>query len=105
MTMRMRVVSFVLLLTAVVFLLARPAQRPAASPPPSSDSITMRVTFGYLRIAPKPWDGSVSVTGGRVRKVELWHGLQQDSASADSWKLAVRRLPYENQPDRPNPDG
>jgi hypothetical protein len=105
MTMRMRVVSFVLLLTGVVFLLARPAQRPAASPPPASDSITMRVTFGYLRIAPKPWDGSVSVTGGRVRKVELWHGLQQDSASADSWKLAVRRLPYENQPDRPNPVG
>ena len=40
----------------------------------------MRVTFGYLRIAPKPYDGSVSVTGGRVRKLELWRGIQQDSA-------------------------
>src|SRR5690349_11132947 len=99
MTMRMRITALVLLLGAVVFLLARPAQRPAAA----ADSITMRVTFGYLRVAPKPYDGSVAVTGGRVRKLELWHGMQQDSAGADSWKLSVRRIPFENQPDRPNP--
>ena len=65
----------------------------------------MRVTFGYLRLAPKPYDGNVTVTGGRVRKLELWRGMQQDSAGADSWKLAVRRMPFENQPDRPNPVG
>src|SRR5690242_136672 len=105
MMMRMRMAALVLVLGAMLFLLARPAQRPAAASPPPADSITMRVTFGYLRIAPKPYDGSVSVTGGRVRKIELWLGMQQDSAGADSWKLAVRRMAFENQPDRPNPVG
>jgi hypothetical protein len=83
-------------------LLARPAQRGSSSPPPNED-IAMRVIFGYLRLAPKAWDGSVKVAGGSLRAIELWHGMQPDAAAGDSWKLAVRRMPYENQPDKPNP--
>jgi hypothetical protein len=31
--------------------------------------------------------------------------MQQDSAGGDSWKLGVRRMAFENQPQRPNPIG
>jgi hypothetical protein len=94
--------ALLLLPLGLLFLFARPAQRGTPATPPANDDVTMRVTFGYLRLAPKPYDGSVTASGGRIRKIDLWRGLQQDSVSGDSWKLSVRRLMFENQPDHPN---
>jgi hypothetical protein len=101
--MRLRITALLLVIASVVFMLARPAAQrmPSASPP--DDSITFRVTFGYLRAAPKSYDGSLAANGGQVRNIELWRGMQQDAVSGSSWKLQVRRMVFENQPDKPNP--
>ena len=81
-------------------------QAPASHPAPTSDAgnvISLRATFGYLRIAPKTYDGSVSVTGGRLVRLEGWRFFQADAVSGESsWKLEIKRVPFENQPDKPN---
>ena len=105
MTMRIRLAALLAPAAILTYVLARPAQRAGTAAPAAPNAVSMRVTFGYLRAAPKSYDGSVAVSGGQLRGLELWRGLQQDSASGASWKLQVRRLPFENQPDRPNPIG
>src|SRR6516164_9374760 len=80
----------------------RPAQAPAAAPS-APDAITFRVVFGYRRAAPKNYDGSVSITGGTLRAIDSWRFLQGDAITPpDSWKLQIRRMVFENQPDAPN---
>ncbi len=92
---------------AVVLALAaaRPqvrAARAAAAPPPADDTIAFRVVFGYRRVAAKPYDGSVSVTGGTLRSLEPWRFTQTDAIQPpNSWKLEIHRLVFENQPDNP----
>ena len=76
-----------------------PPPRAAA---PASDSISFRVIFGYRRTAPLPYDGSVSVAGGRLRALEPWRFLNGDAiAQPNSWKLSIHRITFENQPDAP----
>src|SRR5580658_3640173 len=72
----------------------------AAQPVP--DAITVRVVFGYRRTAVKTYDGSLRVTGGMLRGIEPWRFLQDDAiAGPNSWKLQIRRVTFENQPDAP----
>ena len=79
---------------------APPAPSRAAALP--SDSITFRVVFGYRRTAPRPYDGSVAVNGGRLRSLEPWRFLNGDAvAPPNSWKLQIHRIAFENQPDAP----
>jgi hypothetical protein len=69
---------------------------------PAADAITLRVVFGYQRAAAKTYDGSVRATGGVVRAIEPWRFLNGDAVTgADSWKLRIRRITFENQPDAP----
>lgn len=79
---------------------APPAPSRAAALP--SDSITFRVVFGYRRTAPRPYDGSVAVNGGRLRSLEPFRFLDHDTlAPPNSWKLQIHRIAFENQPDAP----
>ena len=51
----------------------------------------------------RSYDGSVSVTGGRLVRLEGWRFFQADAVSGESsWKLEIKRVPFENQPDKPN---
>jgi len=88
---------------ALVFALPQ-ARGPAAAPPaPVDDAVTFRVVLGYRRTAPKSYDGTVSVSGGSLRSLEPWRFLDGDAITPpDSWKLRVRRVIFENQPDAPS---
>src|SRR5579884_1414216 len=96
---------------AVAVLLARAAllQAPrqnvqrASSAAPRENVLSLRVVFGYRRTAVKPYSGSMSVTGGSLRRLQPWRFLQDDAITGpDSWKLTVKRIVFENQPDAPN---
>jgi hypothetical protein len=91
---------------AVLFAIAFPQR---AAPPqtvaaPPADLISFRVVFGKQRAAPKRYDGSVSVTGGALRRLAPWRFFQDDAITGpNSWKLQIRRAVFENQPDAPQP--
>ena len=90
------------LLIAVPHFLAQ--NRPATSPPSRARdaSVSFRVVFGYLHTEPKSYDGSVRVTGGKLESIEPWNFLQQDALTGvNSWKLDIKRVVFENQPDAP----
>ncbi|MDQ2898917.1 MAG: hypothetical protein M3Y07_03845 [Acidobacteriota bacterium] len=103
------VVAVFLLAFVAVFAVARPnraAPQATASAGLSSkdDSISFLVTFGYRREGPKVYDGSIGVTGGRLRNLDSWRFFQQDAISGgNSWKLQIKEAVFENQPDHPNP--
>ena len=90
---------------AVVFLVVafsqtppRPTQARTAAPEPTS----FRVVFGYQRSAEKRYDGSITVTGGALRSIEPWRFQREDAVTGpNSWTLQIRRMVFENQPDRP----
>src|SRR5437868_3729135 len=101
-----RAILAILAPCAAVLLLIRFAQpqprRPVAQRPPATDAISFRVVFGYQRTAVKTYDGSVTVSGGTLRGIEPWRFLQNDAITGpDSWKLEIRRVIFENQPDQP----
>ncbi|HZT31243.1 MAG TPA: hypothetical protein VFA33_15240 [Bryobacteraceae bacterium] len=104
--MRFRLAVPVLILALVVFSAAqkrKPGARPAAAEALES-TICFRVTFGYLRTAEKSYDGSLRVTGGKLIKATPWRFFQSDAMTgAASWKLDIKRVVFENQPDQPNP--
>ena len=106
--MRTRLAAAGLFFAIVIFVVARPrGQAPApgaAAPAPAGDTISFRVTLGYLRLAAGSYDGTVDVSGGQLRKLEGWRFFQQDAVTApNSWKLDIKRVVFENQPDKPNP--
>ncbi|MGA2133841.1 MAG: hypothetical protein ABSH50_16220 [Bryobacteraceae bacterium] len=71
---------------------------------PAPDAVTLRVVFGYQRAAVKNYDGSVRVAGGVLRSIAPWRFLENDAITgANSWKLEIRRIIFENQPDAPEP--
>ncbi len=95
----------VCLATFLVIGLPQTRKRPPSGARPSAtQAIAFRVVFGYQREREKNYDGTVTVRGGRLRKIEPWRFLQNDSISGpNSWKLDVRRVIFENQPDSPQP--
>ncbi len=75
----------------------------ARNTPPIDDTISFRVICGYQRTAVKVYDGFVSLTGGTLKNIEPWRFTQNDAITApNSWKLQIKRLAFENQPDQPN---
>lgn len=65
-------------------------------------AITFRIVFGARRAGPRPYDGSITVTGGKVRAIAPWRFFGDDAVIAPaSWKLSTKRAPLENQPDQP----
>src|SRR5512133_1417767 len=105
--MRFRAAAAIIFVFALVVYSAAQMGRPGAAPAAVPDNtIALRATFGYLRIDSANWDGSVTANGGKVVRVEPWRFTQQDAMTDDhSWKLQVKRMVFENQPDRPNPVG
>lgn len=105
MTLRKLAVTAIVAPASVLWLIAfqqRPPARSQAAPAPRSGALSFRVVFGYQRSALKTYDGSVSVNGGTLRSLEPWRFLQNDALTgANSWKLTIHRVVFENQPDLP----
>src|SRR5580692_10897015 len=100
---KIAVIAAALVLAALVLIAFPQAQnRPTPASPTVPESIAFRIVFGYERTAPKSYNGRVSTTAGALEKIETWRFQSDDSiTAADSWKLQVRRITYENQPDQP----
>lgn len=66
---------------------------PIASQKVDSGAISFRVRLGVRDRAPRPWDGSVSVTGGSLISLRTARPRPDESVDGNSWKLATRRAP------------
>ena len=109
--MFLRYAAVILAAFLAIFAAAR-AGRPESQDVPGAKAsseksqegiVSFRIAFGYLRQGSKTYDGSIRVTGGRLRKLDSWRFFQQDAIAGDSWKLQIKRVVFENQPDAPNP--
>ncbi|MEO7144492.1 MAG: hypothetical protein ABI165_13420, partial [Bryobacteraceae bacterium] len=78
------------------------ARQSRATNDAAAGAVSFRVVFGYMRAAAKPYDGSVKVTGGRLRSIEPWRFLRTDAVTgANTWKLTTKLMVFENLPDQP----
>ncbi len=102
-----KIVGAIAVCLAAFLVMGLPQTRnrpPEAARPAAPDTIAFRVVFGYQRTAVKTYDGAVAVRGGTLRNMEPWRFLQNDSITGpNSWKLQIRRIVFENQPDLPQP--
>ena len=68
------------------------------------------VRFGLLDSEPTAWDGSVTVSEGRIARLRSWRPRAADRIGADSWQLATapgvkfRYRNWEPEPSAPVPD-
>lgn len=59
--------------------------------PAEAGTHTIRLKFGLQRATPAVWDGSITLTGGRVLWAEGWQFEEDDAIIAsDRWKLSTR---------------
>src|SRR5690242_16300577 len=81
-TMRARYVfPFALLLIPFIYV----AQ---SSAPP--EAMTFRVIFGEKDQSPTKWDGTITASGARVSRIDLWRSGENDSVNGvGGWKLST----------------
>ena len=66
---------------------------------------TFRIRFGLTDFEPTAWDGSVTVSGGRVASLRSWRPRGADEVGASSWKLSTtpgRQFRYRNWEPEPS---
>lgn len=71
----------------------------------SSDpnTISLLVEFGLHDNDERPWDGSISVTGGEILDLRNWHPVAGDRVRGDAWSLRTRREPNFDLDESGNP--
>ena len=72
------------------------------------ETVTVRVRFGLQDTVETRWDGSASVSGGELLRVQDWHPRAENRIdAAGTWVFSTHKginynwRPYENLPDRP----
>ncbi|MCL5742347.1 MAG: DUF3604 domain-containing protein [Acidobacteria bacterium] len=81
---------------------SRAGARLAGAPAKVDRQVAFRVAFGCLRAAPANYDGSVTVTGGKLISLSPWRFFGKDEIQPpNSWRLETKRAPMENQPNAP----
>lgn len=86
-----------------VFLLVPAA---VALLPGADQPISFRIVFGAGEKGDRPTDysGSIYLTAGRVGGLAPWRFFDGDAIEGNqSWKLTVKKVRFENQPDSPRP--
>jgi hypothetical protein len=77
------------------------AQR-AAEPAPSASSF--KITFGERQESERDYTGTLTLSEGRVTSLAPWRFLEGDAVQGTSgWKLTLKRMSFENQPDQGRP--
>ena len=83
--------AFAVLLAAVVAGLKIYPQNRSAAPGGSAPGGTdFRILLGVNDTASTKWDGSITVSGGKVTGVRGWRFTAADSADTSSWKASTR---------------
>ena len=68
--------------------------------------LSFRVVFGLKRQAPIDYSGSVTLSEGKVVRVEPWRFFGEDGIEEGArWKLTIKTAAFENQPDKPTQGG
>src|SRR5262249_4741396 len=81
-----------ILMTAIVIAVALRSSPPQAEAPLPAAAVTMLLTFGEKATAAERWDGSATVTGGRLLSIEGRHFSSGDEVNpTGSWKCVTRR--------------
>ena len=64
------------------------------------------MVFGLKRQAPIDYSGSVTLSEGKVVRVEPWRFFGEDGIEEGArWKLTIKTAAFENQPDKPTQGG
>ena len=66
---------------------------------------TFRIRFGLTDTEPTAWDGSVTVSGGRVASLRSWRPRAADKVEGSSWMLSTtpgRQFRYRNWEPEPS---
>jgi hypothetical protein len=79
-----------------------PAEQPGQR---AAQAVSFRVVFGWKQEKALDYSGSISLSEGKVLTVKPWRFFGDDSVKGSSWKLALRKTAFENQPDKPAPGG
>ena len=87
----------------ILALIPRDRSAPAQAPGPLPDNaLSFRIVFGERQERLEDYSGSLTLDTGKIANVLPWRLFKEDAVNADgSWKLHVKRLRFENQPDVP----
>ncbi len=77
--------------------------RPAAPAVARAGQVRFRILLGQGDTEPTRWDGSVRVTGGKIRGIEIWRPAADDGAGGQTWKVSSHRLPVAPGAAQPGP--
>ena len=96
--------SFIALI-GILALIPRDRSAPAQTPGPLPDkTLSFRIVFGERQERPEDYSGSLALNQGKVVNIMPWRLFKEDRVNPDgSWKVHVKHLQFENQPDAPEP--
>jgi hypothetical protein len=99
----MLVVLLVLASLAITLLNQAPVQ-PARTPAPVEDgTVSLRIIFGQQQMTERNYDGSLAVFQGSVVRLTPFRFFRDDAlVGSDSWRLTLKRVPFESRSGRPN---
>ncbi len=105
--MRRIVVFTMLALAAVLAAIPRDTSAPLEPPaPPTDETLSFRITFGQRQERLEDYSGSLTLDQGKVTNAMSWRLFNEDGVTPNAtWKVHVKRLRFENQPDDPEPMG
>ncbi|MGO8789772.1 MAG: hypothetical protein ACLQVL_20630 [Terriglobia bacterium] len=75
-----------------------------ASAPLPDKTLSFRIVFGERQERLADYSGSVTLDAGKVVTVMPWRLFKEDAVNSDgSWKVHIKHIQFENQPDSPRP--
>jgi hypothetical protein len=100
---RIGMLSFIAFI-GIVALIPRDRSAPMPAPGPLVDkALTFRIVFGERQEGLKDYSGSLTLSQGKVVNIMPWRFFREDTLSPQgTWKLHIKRIAFENQPDDPH---
>ena len=103
----MRKLGWLSIVALVAIAASNPRVRPAPAQSPGplpEKTLSFRILFGEKQERATDYSGSLALSEGKVVNVLPWRLFGDDAANPDgSWRVRVKRIRFENQPDNPQP--
>ena len=62
--------------------------------------VTLLVRFGVTDREPAEWHGKITVSAGKVERIEPWRFTSEDKIDSESWTISTRRMPPQSAAER-----